>query len=158
MKNLTIFIFILCIFSCEYFNKQRLNSHDIVTEEFKTFNWNDIDTYPSFTICDSLNSRKDLEQCFENTLITHISKRLSESLIIVTETVDDTLMINIHISKTGKPRLNGIKQKDITKFQIPELDSLVSNSLLLLPKIFPAIKRGQQVNTEFVLPMLIQVN
>jgi len=146
------------MFSCEHFKKQRLNSYDIVTEEFKTFNWNDIDTYPSFTICDSLNSRKDLKQCFENTLIMHISKRLSESNIIVTETVEDTVMINIHISKMGEPSLTAIKQKDITKFQIPELDSLVSNSLSVLPKIFPANKRGQQVQTEFVLPILIQVN
>ncbi|MDA7559257.1 hypothetical protein N8768_08895, partial [Flavobacteriaceae bacterium] len=83
---------------------------------------------------------------------------LSESNIVVTETVDDTVLINIHISKTGEPSLTAIRQKDSTKVQIPELDSLVSNSLSVLPKIFPAIKRGQQVKTEFVLPMLIQAN
>ena len=158
MKNLTILIFILCMFSCEYFDKQRLNSYDIVTEELKSFNWNDIDTYPSFAVCDDANSTSNLKQCFENTLITHISKCLSESNIVVTETVDDTVLINIHISKTGDPSLTTIRQKDSTKVQIPELDSLVSNSLSVLPKIFPAIKRGQQVKTEFVLPMLIQAN
>jgi hypothetical protein len=158
MKNLTIFIFILSLSSCEYFDKKKVNSQDIVNEELQTFNWNDVDEYPSFKVCESLSSKQESKHCFETTLITHITNRLSKEVIVVTENVEDTVMIKFHISETGNLSVLNIKNKETTKVQIPNLESLLLNSLDSLPKIFPAIKRGQQVKTEFTLPIVIQVN
>ena len=158
MKQLTVFILLLCLYSCDYFDKKKVNSQDIVNEELQTFNWNDVDEYPSFKTCESLSSKQESKQCFETTLITHITNKLSDEIIVVTENVEDTVMIKFHISETGNLSVLNIKNKEITKEQIPNLDSLLLNSLDSLPKIFPAIKRGQQVKTEFTLPIVIQVN
>ena len=135
-----------------------MNSKDIVNEELQTFNWNDVDQYPSFKNCESSNSKQESKQCFETTLITHITNKLSDEIIVVTENVEDTVVIKFHISETGMLSVLDIKNKETTAAQIPNLDSLLLKSLDSLPKIFPAIKRGQQVKTEFTLPIVIQVN
>lgn len=158
MKNLTIFILILCLSSCDYFDKKKVNSQDIVNEELETFNWKDVDEYPSFQVCETSSSKQESKQCFETTLISHITANLSNEIIVVTENVEDTIMINFHISETGNLSVLNIKNKEATKEQIPNLDNLLTTSLDSLPKIFPAIKRGQQVKTEFTLPIVIKVN
>ena len=42
--------------------------------------------------------------------------------------------------------------------EIPNINVLINQSLDSLPQIFPANKRGQQVTTEFNLPIIIKVN
>jgi hypothetical protein len=158
MKQLTVFILLLCLYSCDYFDKKKVNSQDIVNEELQTFNWNDVDEYPSFKTCESLSSKQESKQCFETTLITHITNKLSDEIIVVTENVEDTVVVKFYISETGNLSVLSIKNKETTKEQIPNLDSLLLKSLDSLPRIFPAIKRGQQVKTEFTLPIVIHVN
>jgi hypothetical protein len=46
----------------------------------------------------------------------------------------------------------------LTKQQIPELDSILKSSLEGLPKLYPAIKRSQQVQTVFQLPIILRVD
>ena len=158
MKHLTIFILMLCLLSCDYFDKKKVNSQDIVNEELQMFNWNEVDEYPSFNVCENSSSKQESKLCFETTLINHITNRLSKETIVVTENVEDTVVIKFHISETGNLSVFNIKNKEATKEQIPNLDSLLLKSLDSLPTIFPAIKRGQQVKTEFTLPVVIQVN
>lgn len=158
MKQLTVFILLLCLYSCDYFDKKKVNSQDIVNEELQTFNWNDVDEYPSFKTCESLSSKQESKQCFETTLITHITNKLSDEIIVVTENVEDTVVVKFYISEIGNLSVLSIKNKETTKEQIPNLDSLLLKSLDSLPRIFPAIKRGQQVKTEFTLPIVIHVN
>ena len=45
----------------------------------------------------------------------------------------------------------------LTNQEIPNIKVLLAKSIDSLPKIFPAIKRGQQVKTEFKLPIIIKV-
>ncbi|MEZ4797253.1 MAG: hypothetical protein R2785_08785 [Flavobacteriaceae bacterium] len=158
MKHLTVFVLIFCLFSCDYFDKKKVNSQDIVNEELQAFNWNEVDEYPSFKACESLSSKQENKQCFEIILTNHITKRLGNQFIVVTENVEDTVLIKFHISEVGNLSVLNIKNKEETKEQIPNLDSLLLKSLDSLPEIFPAIKRGQQVKTEFTLPIVIQVN
>lgn len=158
MKNLTIFILILSLSSCDYFDKKKVNSQDIVNEELKTFNWNDVDEYPSFEVCKASNSKQARKQCFETTLITHITSHLIKEVIVVTKQVEDTVLIKFNISEQGNLSVINITNKEITKEQIPNLEAFLTASLDSLPTIFPAIKRGQQVKTEFTLPIVINVN
>jgi len=158
MRNLTIFILMLNVFSCQYFDKQKVTSLDILKEELKTFNWNNIDNYPSFEVCEFSNSSLENKKCFETNLIKHITNRLSKKNIIVTDNVEDTIMMNFHISELGILSVSKIDYKRKTKLQIPNIESLLSNSIDSLPTIHPALKRGQQVKTEFNLPIVIRVN
>ena len=158
MKRVFVFLVVISLTSCEYFNVKKTSSEAILEEELQTFNWKDVDTYPTFSKCDTLNSKEEKKLCFQSTLTSHITAYLQKQVIVVTEDVNDTLMLNFQVSNTGDLSLIDTKIDTITKQQIPEIDSFLLKSLDALPKIFPAIKRGQQVTTAFKMPLIIKVD
>lgn len=158
MKYFGFFLLIICLTSCDYFEKKKVNAEDILNEELQTFNWNEVDEYPSFISCDSSSTKVERKQCFEQTLTQNISSHLSASSIIVTETIADTVIMTFQISETGVLKIMDIESSALTKSQIPELDSILTRSIIDLPQIFPAIKRGQQVKTQFKMPVVINAD
>ena len=155
MKRLILVLSILFFVSCDYFVKKKIDTKTIVNDELKSINWNDVDEYPTFSICDSTNNKKE---CFQNVLRDRLNAKLSNQNIVVTEDVNDTILLRIYIDSEGVFSIKSIECSDITKAQIPQLDSLLRHSFDSLPKIFPAIKRSQQVATEFSLPVIVNIN
>ncbi|KAA5827960.1 hypothetical protein FPF71_03720 [Algibacter amylolyticus] len=158
MRKLLVLIVILSLTSCEYFNVKKTSSEAILKEELETFNWKDVDEYPSFSVCDSSSSKAERTLCFQTTITQHITNYLQEERIVVTQDINDTLILNFQVSNTGNLSLLEAKIDSLTYNEIPNIKELLNQSLDVLPKIFPAIKRGQQVTTEFKLPIVIHVN
>jgi len=158
MKYLTIFLLLLCISSCDYFDKKKVSSQDILKEDLKTFNWNEVDEYPTFTSCDTSSTKAQRKQCFETTLTTYIAQELLKEKIVVTQDINDTITINFLISEKGVLSVLNVDSREQITLQIPEIDSLLIQSLKGLPQILPAFKRGQPVKTEFKLPVVIKVD
>jgi hypothetical protein len=148
----------MCLTSCNYFEKKKVNAEDILNQELQTFNWNEVDEYPSFATCESSITKVERKQCFENTISQNISSHLGNSSIVVTEAIRDTVMMTFQISEKGLLEISNIQSSQIIQEQIPELDSILRQSIEDLPEIFPAIKRGQQVRTEFKMPVVINAN
>lgn len=158
MKHL---FFIFCVFtlvSCDYFDKQKISTEEILQEELQTFNWNDVDEYPTFASCDTTSGKANKKNCFETTLRNILNENLSKHNIVVSEDVNDTVILKIKIDSKGQFTIEDIKSSDVTRQQIPELDSLLIHSFDSLPKIYPAIKRSQQVTTQFNLPVIVSIN
>ena len=65
MRFALIFCFTVC-FSCQYFEKQILNSDVILEQELQTFKWDEVDQYPTFETCDEDHSYEDNKACFES--------------------------------------------------------------------------------------------
>jgi hypothetical protein len=158
MKRICVFLVILILTSCEYFNVKKISSEAILNEELQTFNWKDVDVYPTFSSCDSSATKLESERCFEHTLTTHITDYLHKETIIVTQDVNDTIVLDFQVSEAGTLSLLHSKMDSITLQEIPNIKELLILSLDSLPKVFPAIKRGQQVKTQFKLPIIITVN
>ncbi len=157
MKYILIFLIIVAFTSCKYFDVEKTTSEAILNEELKTFDWNDVDVYPSFTKCDSLEQKYEKMYCFQYVLKKQIFVALDNEAIVVTNDVNDTVNLKFQVSETGKLSLIGSKMDSLTKEEIPDLENIITESLSGLPKIYPAIKRGQQVKTEFELPVIINV-
>jgi hypothetical protein len=158
MKQICIFLLLLILFSCEYFNVKKVSSETILKEELQTFNWNDVDEYPSFSVCDSTSTKQEKKACFEQTLTSFITNYLQKDTIIVTQDINDTINLNFKVTAAGDLILLDTKIDSLTNNEIPNIKQLLTESLDSLPKIFPAIKRGQQVTTEFTLPIIISAN
>ncbi|MFD0834344.1 hypothetical protein ACFQ0I_01100 [Mariniflexile aquimaris] len=158
MKHVIVFLLVTFLVSCEYFNVKKTSSEAILNEELKTFNWNDVDVYPSFSNCDSLETKDEKTRCFTEILTKHILKYLENEPIIVTHDVTDTLNLRFQVSETGVISLIDVKIDSLTIQEIPDIEKLIHSSLDSLPKIYPAIKRGQQVKTEFKLPIIIKAD
>lgn len=158
MKKVFFFLLVICVSSCEYFNAKKIASEDILKEELETFNWTSVDTYPTFSICDTLEAKAEKKTCFENTVSQHITSSLQNETIMVSQDIEDTLVLEFQISETGKITIQHIGLSELTEAEIPEIKAMIENSLNTLPQIFPAIKRNQPVKTEFKLPIVIAVN
>ncbi len=155
MKRSILIVILALLNSCDYFNKKKIDTKEILNEELKSINWNDVDEYPTFTICDSTDNKKT---CFEDVLRNRLNQQLAKQNIIVTEDISDTILLKIHIDNKGNFTLKEIISSEITRAQIPKLDSILRHSFDSLPKIYPAIKRSQQVATEFNLPVVVSIN
>ncbi len=151
-----LLVFLCC--SCEYFNVKKTSSEAILKEDLKTFNWNDVDTYPSFANCDSLTIKQEQKGCFESTLYFEISEFLEKQNIVVTQDINDTLHLKLKISNKGEITLIEAKIDTLTKMQIPEIEVLLAKGVKRLPEIHSATKQGQPVTTEFEMPVIIKVN
>ena len=158
MRYFGFLLMIMCLFSCDYFEKKKLSADEILEDELQSFNWNEVDEYPSFVSCNPAESKIERKQCFESVLTEHISSKILTSNFIVSESINDTVKIAFLISETGNIMIKQISHSDLITDQIPELDSILMLSMNDLPKLFPAIKRGQQVKTEFVLPLVIKAD
>ncbi len=91
-------------------------------------------------------------------MTTKIQANLINNDIVVYESITDTIMINFIVSNKGVI----ILEKSMNKTEILNvnllIDSIFELTVLGLPKLYPAIKRGQPVNTKFKLPILISTN
>lgn len=155
MRQICVFLLLIMLTSCEYFNVKKTSSETILKEELKAFNWNDVDEYPTFSVCDSLTSKQEKKRCFQRVLSMHISIYLQKESIIVTQDIKDTIDLQFQVSEKGVLTLLNLKVDSLTIAQIPNIKTLLTESLDSLPEVFPAIKRGQQVTTEFRLPIII---
>ena len=158
MKQVSIVLFFIVFTSCNYFDVKKTSSEAILNEELKTFNWSEVDVYPSFSSCDNERSEEAKKLCFQNTLRKVIYDEIKSDTIVVSENLKDTILITIQITEKGKLSVVNMEIDSLTQKEIPNIETLLHNSLNTLPKIYPAIKRGQQVKTEFILPVVIQAN
>ena len=158
MRPIVFLLILLLATSCNYFEKKKVYSEDLLEEELQTFNWKEVDTYPTFDNCDSITVKEDSKMCFQNTLITNVNKFLADQNLVVSNDVNDTISLKIIINNTGFLEVESIKIQPETLIEIPEIDSLLRQSLKSIPKIYPAIKRGQQVTTVFELPVIVKID
>lgn len=158
MNRFAILFFVVIFTSCDYFEKKKVDSEELLEEELQTFNWNDVDTYPTFSSCDSIIDKQASKICFHNTLLKSVNTYLSEQNIVVSEDVNDTIRLQLIIDNRGELQIDSMVIKPETKLLIPEIDSLLSQSLKNIPKIYPAIKRRQQVTTVFELPIIVKID
>ena len=157
MKQLYLGILVLSLTSCKYFDVKKTSSEAILKEKLETFDWNDVDEYPSFSFCDSLIEKQAVKQCFENYITRNILENLEKEKLVVTHDVSDTIELDFQISEKGAITLSDFEVDSLTLREIPDIKSLIQNSIGALPKIYPATKQGQQVKTKFELPLVIHV-
>ena len=144
--------------SCNYFNVKKTSSEQILKDELQSFNWNDVDEFPTFTSCDTSATKQGRKSCFESTLAKYILNKLSQEKMIVSQDLNDTIIIEFKLSEKGEISILNIKIEDKTLSILPKLEERLITSIDSLPEIFPAIKRGQQVTTQFKLPLIIKAD
>lgn len=158
MKVLHFFLILVLLISCDGFETKKLQKEAVISEQLETFNWNEVDQYPSFQICDKLDLKEDKKACFETEITNHFFNVLNSESFMVNENFSDTIYLDLLISELGNLTITKRKIKSETRLLIPKIDTLLDKSIQDMPKIYPAIKRGQQVRTKFTLPILIEVD
>ena len=158
LRVFSFLILMIFVTSCDKFSfKKNTNStNKIVLDTIVDFS--SVDTFPSFKVCDSLIDKQKKSDCFRTTIHQKIGEELLQHQLIIKDSIDEIIYVDLIINSSGIFMLDAIESSENIKNQLPELDSLIKSSILKIPKIFPATKRGQQVITEFDLPIIISVN
>lgn len=155
-RILPLLIFSLFCISCDGLITQKKSSEEFLKEELKTINWNEVDTYPLFPVCDESESKSNQQRCFETTLHNHLNELITKQELVSSVLIEDTLLIHLSISKNSEFIITKISGDSLTFDTFPELQNQLYESMTSLPKIEPALKRGVPVNTMFVLPLVIK--
>ena len=158
MKQLGFIIICLLITSCNYLDVKKTSSEEILNEELQSFNWKEVDVFPTFSSCDSSSTLELRKICFQQTLTDHVMSYLSNEKLIVSKDVNDTVFIDFMLNDKGLISILDIQVDDATIEALPKLKEHLKRSIDTLPKIYPAIKRGQHVSTQFKLPIIIKAD
>lgn len=146
----------LCLLSsCDLFTSTEVKTQQLVEKELQAINWNDVDQFPLFEVCDETVSKSSQKVCFENTLLLHFSKTLEEFEFILDKDVNEAVYVDFLVDKEGKISVLNIDKNRIIQEQIPEFDGIISRSLKSLPPLGPALKRGMPVNAKFRIPIVL---
>ena len=146
----------LCLLSsCDLFTSSEVKTQQLVEKELQAINWNDVDQFPLFEVCDESVSKSSQKECFENTLLLHFSKTLEEFEFILDKDVNEAVYVDFLVDKEGKISVLNIDKNRIIQEQIPEFDGIISRSLKSLPPLGSALKRGMPVNAKFRIPIVL---
>jgi hypothetical protein len=153
VKIIKLLFIIFLIIGCKY-NPEKSNYSP------PDVNWTSSDEMPSFEVCNDLVNESERKSCFNTKIINLIYSNLSFEKIRVNNKINDTLIISLLINEKGKISLIGIKNEYKLVNKIPELKTLIGNSLEKIPSLYPATKTnmGIPVSSKFSLPLIIKSN
>ena len=154
----TLFIILCYLFvSCEFdfqFDK-KITVDEFLTEELKSFNWNDVDEYPVFENCLEINSVKNKNNCFVETITSSFRENLKTNSLVLNRTLIDTARMFLKVNKIGKISIENMTISEQNNKYREVITKSFENTVSSLPKLYPAIKRGQAVDVRFNIPIII---
>lgn len=155
MKPFLVIVLLSLTTSCAYFQTERVSSDEVLEAELETFNWTDIDTYPSFPSCDSAMEKSEQQHCFENVVFQSLGNELSNAPWVTSIQLQDTVYLDLLVDHSGNIQLEPLSLDSLVRANLPKLDSLIHVGIYKLPQPAPAYKRGIPVRAKFRLPLVV---
>ena len=151
-------LFLICLFflnSCDLQLNKKITVNEFIEDELKSFSWNQVDQYPVFENCLNFNDTDQKNNCFVETITENFRINLKNNNLVLNRTLVDTINLVLKIDKKGNIGIKSMTTSD-ENIKYKEIISISFDSTMNdLPKLYPAIKRGQEVDVIFNLPILI---
>lgn len=157
MKKTILFFLLLSVISCQYFEKQVPDEKELLKQELKKINWDEVDEFPSVLQCDTIKDAEIKKQCFFDYLAQTIQERIGIDTLQMLYPEMDTIEVKVIINPDASLQFEPQFSKDSVAYDKTKIDSILTARLSDFPKVEPAIKRGIKVKTQFVLPVIIKV-
>lgn len=156
-KLALIFLAASLAVSCQYFDKKVPDKDALLDKELKSINWQEVDEFPSVQECNSVQDKVARRQCFLDFLVRNIQQRLDADTLKVLYPDLDTIEMKVTIYPDSKVRFEP-KLSDNLVYGKEAVDSILQARLADFPTVRPALKRDFPVKTQFVLPVVLEVN
>jgi hypothetical protein len=157
MMLLRFFSFLLIVVYCTSCDKLPFSKKDKKQVLDTIVDFTSVDFSPSFKVCDSLIDKAKKSNCFRNTIHKKIGEELQKFPFTVKDSIDEVVFMDVVINSKGEIILQEISSTENLKQQLPQLDSILKQSVQKLSAIYPAIKRGIPVTTKYRLPIRISL-
>ena len=157
MRKTLIIIFCFLTISCEFDFQidKKITVDEFINEELKSLNWNDVDQYPVFENCLEINNVKNKNNCFVETITNSFRDNLKTNNLVLNRTLIDTVRMVLKVDKIGKISIENMTISDQNNKYKEVITKSFENTVSSLPKLYPAIKRGQEVDVIFNIPIII---
>ena len=157
MRITLIFICFFLLNSCEFDFQidKKITVDEFINEELKSLNWNDVDQYPVFENCLEINNVKNKNNCFVETITSSFRENLKTNNLVLNRTLIDTVRMVLKVDKIGKISIENMTISDQNNKYKEVITKSFENTVSSLPKLYPAIKRGQEVDVIFNIPIII---
>jgi hypothetical protein len=134
---------------------KKISVDEFVNDEMKSFNWSEVDQFPVFENCTQINETSEKNNCFIRTISDSLSLNFIKNDLVLNRTLIDTVFIKFKVDKKGIIEIDNIEiGEKILPYKEVINQSFVKTAANL-PKLYPAIKRGQEVDVTFDLPILV---
>tara|TARA_B100000678_G_scaffold39087_3_gene28732 strand:- start:8779 stop:9231 length:453 start_codon:yes stop_codon:yes gene_type:complete len=145
------------LISCEFDFQidKKITVDEFIIEELKSFNWNEVDQYPVFESCLKIEDIDNKNDCFVETITEAFRQNLENNNLVINRTLVDTVGMVLKVNKFGEISIQNITISDENTGYAKVITESFENTVLSLPKLFPAIKRGQEVDVIFNIPIII---
>ncbi len=157
MKKILFYFLFLTTISCQYFEKKVPDEKELLEQELKKINWNEVDEFPSVLQCDTIKDAEIKKHCFFDCLAQIIQERIGIDTLQILYPEMDTIEVKVTINPDASLQFEPQSLKDSVAYDKIKIDSILTARLSDFPKVEPAIKRGIKVKTQFVLPVIIKV-
>ena len=150
------FFITIAMSSCEFIqsSKGKLFSSQAVDT---IVDYHKVDEYPQFPVCKDLLDIDKKNRCFINNLYNHFADDLLKETFGVPECTNEVVTVKLLFDAEGKTSLVSIESSELVQNAIPELETIIKNSVSSLPVLRGALKRSIPVSTVFELPIVIKI-
>ena len=157
MRETLIIISFFLLNSCQFDFKidRKISVDEFINEELKSFNWNEVDQYPVFENCLGINSISEKNNCFVETITESFKENLTNNSLILNRTLVDTVNMILKVDKSAEISIESINISSQNIKYKEVISRSFNKTISNLPKLYPAIKRGQQVDVIFKIPIII---
>lgn len=133
------------------------SKEELLQKELKTINWNEVDEFPSVSECERLEDKLQRNACFFEFLTQTIQEKLSVDTLSILYPTLDTIQVKVTVFPDSTLNFEPQFPRDSVAYDTVKIDSILRVRLNDFPKINPALKRGIPVKTQFVLPVILNV-
>ena len=155
LRIFSLFLVLLTCTSCDFFKlKKPLQLQELDT----SIDFSSVDASPTFENCVDFIDKTAKSNCFRITISTRLSKSLASYGFEVLHPIEEQIQVVLLIDAQGKITVKRIVSSDAVRASIQKLDSFIVLSVANLPTLFPALKRGIPVATQYQIPIEIRLN
>lgn len=153
MRKVAILVCFGLLASCNWFVSKEEKTQELVKEEMRQINFNEVDRYPLFGDCDEMMEKEAQLECFKTTLLSHYTAILKEFEFELDTDVNAMVYVDFLVDRNGEISVLEVGRNGEIDKQIPEFQSILIQSLKGLPPLLPALKRGVPVSSKFRIPI-----
>jgi len=157
MKVLFLLLLLFLLGSCRFFDTQVPDEDALLQQRLREIDTTNVSMYPSVAECEVITDKNLRKDCFFNTMSQLIQQKLSADTIALMYPGVDTITVKVTIFADARLLFEPQLTSDSVGYDHDKIDSIIKTRLVGFPKVEPAQKEGVPVTSQFVLPVVIDV-
>ncbi len=156
MKKIVALFFLMFMCSCRFFDGQVPDEKELLQKRLNEINWKEVSSYPSIAECDAIMDKELKKDCFFAQMTTLIQQKLDIDTIALMYPDVDSINVKVTVFSNATLRFEP-QMPPNANYNMSEIDSIIKARLVNFPAVVPAQKEGVPVTTQFILPVILDV-